>query len=157
MHCTSSRCTGPSPCSCSDRTPSNLIVAASSNEAATASPQRVANARRVFAVLDQRTPGGIQVHQVAANRILLEQEAMQAIAVMHLIPPPSLALSSSLSCAGFALPPVAFITWPTKKPNNLSLPDAVVGQLLRIGGDHGVDDALDGARIGDLLQALAPR
>ena len=29
----------------------------------------------------------------------------------------------SFSIAGFALPPVDFITWPTKKPNNLSLPD----------------------------------
>jgi hypothetical protein len=36
--------------------------------------------------------------------------------------PPSFFLSSSFSWAGFALPPVAFITWPTKKPKSLSLP-----------------------------------
>jgi len=37
--------------------------------------------------------------------------------------PASFFLRSSLSCAGFALPPVAFITCPTKKPNSLSLPE----------------------------------
>src|SRR5688572_774638 len=36
--------------------------------------------------------------------------------------PPSLRFRSSLSWAGFALPWVAFITCPTKKPNSLSLP-----------------------------------
>src|ERR1700736_4904379 len=33
------RCTGPAPCNCRERTPSNLTVAASSREAATASPR----------------------------------------------------------------------------------------------------------------------
>ena len=42
--------------------------------------------------------------------------------------PPSLRLSSSFSCAGLALPWVAFITWPTKKPNSLSLPRAVLAR-----------------------------
>src|SRR5262249_40197287 len=37
--------------------------------------------------------------------------------------PASFFFKSSLSCAGFALPPVALITWPTKKPNSLSLPE----------------------------------
>ena len=37
--------------------------------------------------------------------------------------PASFFFSSSLSCAGLALPRVAFITWPTKKPNSLSLPE----------------------------------
>ena len=36
--------------------------------------------------------------------------------------PPSFFFSSSLSRAGLALPAVAFITWPTKNPNSLSLP-----------------------------------
>ena len=53
--------------------------------------------------------------------------------------------SSSLSCAGLALPPVAFMTWPTKKPNSLSLPDAVVGELAGILRHHLVDGLLDGA------------
>jgi len=35
----------------------------------------------------------------------------------------NLAFSRSLTCAGLALPPVAFMTWPTKKPNSLSLPE----------------------------------
>ena len=34
-------------------------------------------------MLDQRAPGGVQVHQMSANRELLEQEAMQSVAVMH--------------------------------------------------------------------------
>src|SRR6267154_1082971 len=36
--------------------------------------------------------------------------------------PPSFRRSSSFSCAGLALPAVAFMTWPTKNPNSLSLP-----------------------------------
>src|SRR5581483_6066617 len=36
--------------------------------------------------------------------------------------PGSFFFSSSFSCAGFAFPPVAFMTWPTKNPNSLSLP-----------------------------------
>src|SRR5690606_4474763 len=35
----------------------------------------------------------------------------------------SLRFSSSFTCPGLALPPVAFITWPTKNPNSLSLPE----------------------------------
>ena len=37
--------------------------------------------------------------------------------------PDNFFFSKSLSCAGLALPPVAFMTWPTKKPNSLSLPE----------------------------------
>ncbi len=36
--------------------------------------------------------------------------------------PASFFFKSSLSSAGLALPPLAFITWPTKKPNSFSLP-----------------------------------
>ncbi|ABQ66964.1 hypothetical protein Swit_0596 [Rhizorhabdus wittichii RW1] len=35
---------------------------------------------------------------------------------------PNVFLSSSLTTPGLALPPIAFIVWPTKKPNSLSLP-----------------------------------
>ncbi len=63
----------------------------------------------------------------------------------------------SLSCAGFALPPVAFMTWPTKKPNSLSLPRAVIGELARVLRHHLVDGLLDGAGVGDLLEALRLR
>ncbi len=34
-------------------------------------------------MLDQRPPRGIEMHQVSADRILLEDEAMQTVAVMH--------------------------------------------------------------------------
>ena len=36
---------------------------------------------------------------------------------------PSFFLSNSFTCCGLALPWVAFITWPTKKANSLSLPE----------------------------------
>ena len=39
--------------------------------------------RSVIAVLDQRPPGGIEMHQVPADRIVLEHESMQAVSVMH--------------------------------------------------------------------------
>ena len=42
--------------------------------------------------------------------------------------------------AGFALPWLAFITWPTKKPNSLSLPAFVLCDLVGVGGQHAVDD-----------------
>ena len=35
---------------------------------------------------------------------------------------PSFFFSSSFTSAGLAFPLLAFITWPTKKPNSLSLP-----------------------------------
>ncbi len=82
----------------------------------------VAYGLRIGAMLDQRPPRGVEMHQVAANRISLEDESVQAVAIVHQRPPSNLAFSSSLSCAGFARPWVAFITWPTKNPNSLSLP-----------------------------------
>ena len=60
--------------------------------------------------------------------------------------------SSSLTACGLALPPVDFMTWPTNQPS-------IVGLALRrlhlvgVGGDHGVDCRLDGAGVGDLLEA----
>src|SRR3546814_4380200 len=37
--------------------------------------------------------------------------------------PASFFFSSSLTAAGLALPPEAFMVWPTKNPNSLSLPE----------------------------------
>ena len=77
-------------------------------------------------MLEQCEPAGIQVHQLPAHRQSFENETAQAVPIVHggagRDQPPSFFFNSSFSCAGFALPAVAFITWPTKKPNSLSLP-----------------------------------
>lgn len=52
----------------------------------------------------------------SSNGTLLPRERSR---VAH---PRNFFLSSSLTWAGLALPWLSFITWPTKKPNNLSLP-----------------------------------
>ena len=45
--------------------------------------ERVANRRRIVAMLQQRAPRRVQVHDVPADRVVLEQETVQAIAVVH--------------------------------------------------------------------------
>ena len=65
---------------------------------------------------------------------------------------PSLALSRSLTACGFALPPDAFITWPTNQPSIAGLALAC-SDLVGIGGDDVVDQLLDRAGVGDLLHA----
>src|ERR1700688_3242988 len=40
-----------------------------------------------------------------------------------------------------------------EETEELVLAGPIVGKLSRIGGDNGVDDSLDGPRVGDLLQA----
>ncbi len=83
--------------------------------------ERGGNGLGILMMLDCRAPARVEPHQVAANRETLEQEAVQQVARgRH--DPESIFFSSSFSCAGFALPAVAFIAWPTKKPNSFSLP-----------------------------------
>ena len=53
-----------------------------------------------------------------------------------------------------AFRPVAFITWPTKKPKSLSLPARYSATLSALAGQHGVDRGFDRAGVGDLAQAL---
>src|SRR5688572_1039823 len=89
--------------------------------------ERFANRRRIVAMFQQRAPRRVQVHDVPPDRVMLEQKAMQTIAVVHGLQvglqPDSFFFNNSFTCAGFALPPVTFITCPTKKPNSLSLPE----------------------------------
>src|ERR1700730_4755400 len=87
--------------------------------------EQFAHGWRVIGMRAQLTPCAFQAHPVAAHRPFLEYEATHLVAhrdsgLIH--QPPSLRRSSSFNCAGLALPAVAFITWPTKNPNNLSLP-----------------------------------
>ena len=63
-----------------------------------------------------------------------------------------LALSSALTACGLALPPDAFITWPTNQPIAFGFAFAWA-TLSGIAGDDLVDDLLDRAHVGDLLQA----
>jgi hypothetical protein len=62
--------------------------------------------------------------------------------------------SSSLTCCGLALPLVAFIAWPTSALNAFSLPARNSSTDFGVGGEHLVDDRLDRAGVGDLLEAL---
>ena len=84
--------------------------------------ERIGDRFRIFVMLDRGTPARVEPDQVAANRKALEQETVQQVAGRRHVPA-SMRFNSSFTCAGFAFPPVAFITWPTKKPKSLSLPE----------------------------------
>src|SRR6185295_2667441 len=83
--------------------------------------ERRADRFRVLVVLDGRAPAGVEAHQVPADRELLEQETVQQVARGR-PEPASMRFRRAFTCAGFACPPLAFITWPTKKPNSFSFP-----------------------------------
>ena len=108
MHCASSKWTGPSPCNCNDSVPSNLIVAASNNEAATASPKTSRMPLRVLPMLDQGPPRGIEMHQMPAYWKLLEHEAVQTVAVMHLHPARQLGFQQFIELRRVRLAPGRF-------------------------------------------------
>ena len=78
------------------------------------------------------------------------RDAMRAHRASH--QSPSLLLSSSLTACGLALPPEAFITWPTNQPSAFGLALAS-RDLVGIVGDDLVDHLLDRADVGDLLHA----
>ncbi len=65
---------------------------------------------------------------------------------------PSFAVTSSFTAFGLALPPVAFITWPTNQPASFGLALGLF-DLVGVGGDDLVDGGLDGAGVGDLFHA----
>ena len=47
--------------------------------------------------------------------------------------------TSSLASLGLAFPPVAFITWPTRKPSTFVCPARVLRRRFGVRGDHAVD------------------
>jgi len=55
--------------------------------------------------------------------------------------PPSRSWTSWLTSAGFALPPLCRITWPTKKPSSPVLPARYSSALGGVSGDHLVTSA----------------
>ena len=65
---------------------------------------------------------------------------------------PSFALSMSLTACGFALPPDAFITWPTNQPISFGL-GLRLRDLVGVGGDDVVDGCSRSRRVGHLLHA----
>ena len=67
----------------------------------------------------------------------------------------SFSTRSEFTTAGFARPPVAFITWPTRNPIAAFLPALVVRHHLRLGGQHLVHDAGERPRVRHLGQPLA--
>ena len=50
--------------------------------------------------------------------------------------------------AGLALPPLAFITWPTRKPELRPLCRRGIGDHVRLLGDHLVDGGAERALVG---------
>ena len=56
-----------------------------------------------------------------------------------------------MTTRGSALPPVSFITWPTKKPSSPSLPAAVRLDLAGVAGEDAVDDRVELGDVGDRL------
>ena len=66
---------------------------------------------------------------------------------------PSFARSRSLTTCGLALPAIAFIVWPTKKPNSASLPALYSRDLVGVGGEDLVDRRVDRAGVAGLLEA----
>ncbi len=68
--------------------------------------------------------------------------------------PCSFFFSSSLTAAGFALPLARLHHLADEEAEDLLLAAAVLLDLAGVGGDDLVDDLLDGAAVGDLLEAL---
>ena len=128
VHCATSRLTTPLPCNCNVSEPSNLSVAASSSARAHRLSQQLLNGGRIVLVLlagfrhaaDMRTAWprmGCRSRDEATDEIWARSPCRPSRQ------PANFFFRSSSSCADFTLPPVAFMTWPTKKPNSLSLPE----------------------------------
>ena len=61
-------------------------------------------------------------------------------------------LSSSLTSFGLALPPLPFITWPTRKPNVCCLPARYCATASALRADDVADDREQRAFVADLRQ-----
>src|SRR5687768_5851633 len=70
----------------------------------------------------RRRPRGSRRLRASSRRQTGEQQCRDQCSHSHAPHPLSFARSRSLTICGLALPAIAFITWPTKKPNNASLP-----------------------------------
>ena len=139
VHCATSRLTSPLPCNCSVSVPSNLERGGQQQHRAHRLTQQLLHRGRIVLMLAQAPAR----HSTVARRgrgsdavrgRIDERDPDHSLRKRaHSIKPRLLAgahfsqlsffFNSSLSCAGLALPPVAFMTWPTKKPNSLSLPE----------------------------------
>src|ERR1700675_4689882 len=98
------------------------------------------------------------MHQVSANRVMLEQEAMQAIAIMHLWVPlwatAQLVLEQFIELRRVRLACSRLHHLSDEESEQFVLACAVVGELFGVGGDHGIDHALNGAGVGNLFETL---
>src|ERR1700736_1000630 len=148
------RCTGPSPCNCSDSTPSNLTVAASSREAATASPKvsRIAagysrcsiNARQAASRCTKCPRIGYCSNMKRCKqsrscilRATTQLELQQLVELRRI-------------CLAFR----RLHHLPDEETEQFILAGAVIGELLGVGGDHRIDHPFNGSRVRDLLEAL---
>src|SRR5258708_810631 len=154
VHCANMRCTGPSPCNCRDRTPSNLTVAARSSEAATASPKvsRIAagysrcrvNARQAASRCTKCPRIGY-----CSNMKRCKQSRSCILSATT-----QLALEQFVELRRIRLAFRRLHHLPDEEAEQFILARAVIGELFWIGGDHGVDHPFNGAGVRDLLETL---
>src|SRR3979490_2932420 len=148
------RCTGPSPCNCRDRTPSNLTVAANSSEAATASPKvsRIAagysrcsiNARQAASRCTRCPRIGY-----CSNRKRCKQSRSCILGATA-----QLKLKQFVELRRIRLAFRCLHHLPDEETEQFILAGAVIGELLGVGGDHRIDHPFNGAGVRDLLETL---
>src|ERR1700722_2900723 len=152
VHCATSRFTRPSPASCSVSVPWNLRVAASSSEALTASPSSAS------------TSGGFcwwlrSSRQAPSSRIQKPRTGWRSSMNRRSSPSPAATSATELLFEQFVqarrvgLALRGFHRLADEESEQLVLAGAVLRQLRRIGGDHGVDRGFDRRLIGDLAPA----
>ena len=77
----------------------------------------------IVMALQHSLPGTIELHQCAPDGQVFEYERYDGVPGRHAIySSDNRAFRIWLTCPGLALPPVSFMTCPTKKPSSFSLP-----------------------------------
>src|SRR5216683_653194 len=154
VHCANMRCTGPSPCSCSDRTPSNLTVAARSREAATASPK----VSRIGAGYSRCSINACQaVSRCTKGPRIGYRSNMKRCKQSRsciLSATTQLELQQFVELRRVRLAFRRLHHLPDEEAEQFILARTVIGELFGIGGDHGVDHSFNGAGVRDLLETL---
>src|SRR5271165_7590075 len=91
------------------------------------------------------------MHQMSADGVMLENEAMQAVADIHL---GQLGLQELVELSGVRLAAGRFHDLADEESEQLVLAAAIVGELLWVCGDDRIYHALDRSGVGDLLEPL---
>src|ERR1700692_93744 len=154
VHCASMRCTGPSPCNCSDRTPSNLTVAANSREAATASPKvsRI-DARYSRCRVNERQAASRCTRCPRIGYCSNMKRCKQSRSCISSATT-QLELEQFVELRRIRLAFRCLHHLPDEETEQFVLAGAVIGELLGVGGDHRIDHPFNGAGVRDLLETL---